>query len=113
MSRAWITMAVAAAAFLSPQYGNALSPQSGDSMDRGRVLAQRMCSECHAVQPGQVVSPNPFAPSFEQVANTRGMTSTALWSWLHTSHRNMPNIILHPDETRAIVSYILTLQDVD
>lgn len=113
MSRTWITMAVAAAALLSPQYGNALSPQSRDSMDRGRVLAQRMCSECHAVQPGQVVSPNPFAPSFEHIANTRGMTSAALWSWLHSSHRNMPNIILHPDETRAIVSYILTLQDVD
>ncbi len=81
--------------------------------DQGRALAQSMCAECHAIQSAQLQSPNPYAPSFETIANIRGMSSPALWSILHTSHRRMPNVILHPDQTRAIVSYILTLQDPD
>jgi len=77
----------------------------------GQILAQGMCAECHAVQPAQLQSPNPYAPSFETIANIRGMSAPALWSILHSSHRRMPNIILRPEETRAIVNYILTLQD--
>lgn len=81
--------------------------------DPGRALAQSMCAECHAVQSGQYVSPNAYAPSFERIANVPGMSAPALWSALHSSHRRMPNIILRPDETRAVVNYILTLQDVE
>lgn len=87
--------------------------ESAPGLTEGRVLAQSMCAECHAVQPGALVSPNPYAPSFETIANVRGMTSAALWSALHTSHRRMPNVILRPEETRAIVRYILTMQDED
>lgn len=79
--------------------------------DRGKALAQGMCAECHAIQSAQIQSPNSYAPPFETIANIRGMSSPALWSMLHTSHRRMPNIILRPQETRAIVTYILTLQD--
>ena len=61
--------------------------------------------------PRRYQSPNSYAPPFETIANIRGMSSPALWSMLHTSHRRMPNIILRPEETRAIVTYILTLQD--
>ncbi|MES1154855.1 MAG: cytochrome C [Pseudorhodoplanes sp.] len=79
----------------------------------GRILAQNMCAECNAIQSAQMQSPNPYAPSFEKIANIRGMSAPALWSMLYSSHRRMPNIILRPEETRAIVGYILTLQDTE
>lgn len=94
-----------------PETAGSVTLQTRLQSDSGHVLAQRMCAECHAVQPGQLVSPNPFAPSFETIANTRGMSAAALWVALHSSHRHMPNIILRPDDTRAIVAYILTMQD--
>lgn len=83
------------------------------SKEHGKVLAQSMCSECHAIQSAQVFSPNSYAPPFEKIANLRGMSAPALTSMLYSSHRRMPNIILRPEEARAIVSYILTLQDTD
>lgn len=97
-------------AFLASVIGSA---DAQTSAERGKTLAQGMCAECHAIQSAQLQSPNPYAPPFETIANVRGMSSPALWSMLYSSHRRMPNIILHPDETRAIVSYILTLQDTE
>jgi mono/diheme cytochrome c family protein len=94
-------------AFLVPMIGGANAQTSTE----GKVLAQSMCAECHAIQSAQLQSPNPYAPPFETIANVRGMSSPALWSILHSSHRRMPNIILRPEQTRAIVAYILTLQD--
>lgn len=108
-----IASAAAAALIMIATPAAALRARSPSAVDPGRVLAQSMCAECHAVQAGQYVSPNPYAPSFERIANTPGMSAPALWSSLYSSHRRMPNIILRPDETRAIVSYILTLQDAD
>jgi hypothetical protein len=34
--------------------------------------------------------------SFVTIANSPGMTETALYAFLQTSHRNMPNIRLEP-----------------
>ena len=97
---------------LVPFIGTAAA-QPRSNIEQGRILAQSMCAECHAIQSAQMQSPNPYAPSFETIANIRGMSGPALWSMLHTSHRRMPNIILRPEETRAIVTYILTLQDTE
>ena len=41
------------------------------------------------------------------------MTETALYAFLQTSHRNMPNIRLEPDEVRNVVAYILSLKRQD
>jgi hypothetical protein len=38
------------------------------------------------------------------------MTETALYAFLQTSHRNMPNIRLEAEEMRNVVSYILSLK---
>ena len=95
-------------ALLAPVIGSANAQPTAES---GKVLAQGMCAECHAIQSAQLQSPNRYAPPFETIANIRGMSSPALWSMLHSSHRRMPNIILRPEQTRAIVTYILTLQD--
>jgi len=76
----------------------------------GLAVARRICAECHAIQPRQNVSPSPFAPHFEYIANVDGMTSIALNVALQRSHRTMPNLILTPKETRDVISYILSLK---
>ena len=48
--------------------------------------------------------------SFVTIANSPGMTETALYAFLQTSHQNMPNIRLEPDEIRNVVAYVLTLK---
>jgi mono/diheme cytochrome c family protein len=77
---------------------------------RGLALAQRLCSECHAVEKQRAQSPNANAPRFTTIASTPGMTSIALSAALNTSHQSMPNILLQPDEQADIIAYILTLR---
>jgi mono/diheme cytochrome c family protein len=79
-------------------------------LQRGRALAQQVCSECHAVGREDARSPNTLAPRFEAVAATPGMTATALNVFLHTSHRAMPNLILTADQTNGVIAYILSLK---
>jgi hypothetical protein len=45
------------------------------------------------------------------VANTPGMTATALAVWLTTSHPTMPNIVLEQQDLDNVVAFILTLKD--
>jgi hypothetical protein len=56
-------------------------------------------------------SPEPTAPPFKDVANTPGMTETALTVWLRTSHPTMPNIIVEPADMDNVIAYILSLKD--
>jgi hypothetical protein len=44
------------------------------------------------------------------LAATQGMTTIALTAALLTSHRQMPNIVLQPDERRDVIAYILSLK---
>ena len=47
----------------------------------------------------------------KEIANTSGMTATALTVWLQTSHPTMPNIILEPNDVSNVVAYILSLKN--
>jgi mono/diheme cytochrome c family protein len=75
----------------------------------GLAFARSVCAECHAVEPKRLGSPNWEAPSFQRIASVPGMTETALYVALQTSHRSMPNIRLEADEARDVVAYILSL----
>src|SRR5829696_5226297 len=76
----------------------------------GLQFARSVCAECHAVEIKQPGSPNTAAPSFQRIANIPGMTETALYVSLQTSHRTMPNLRLEADEMRDVVAYILSLK---
>ena len=80
--------------------------QTGGETQAGRRLAEEVCAQCHAVRPGEATSPRRSAPSFQRIADTPGMTATALTVALRTSHRTMPNIMLDPKETREIIAYL-------
>src|SRR3954471_12751601 len=77
---------------------------------RGHLLAETVCSECHAVDKGAPRSRNGDAPTFESVAKTRGMTPMALRVALRTPHQKMPNLIMKDQEVDDIIAYLATLK---
>lgn len=83
--------------------------EAGDPR-HGLALARQVCSECHAVQPQQLMSPNPRAPTFPQLAATPGMTAAALTVALTTPHFGMPMFRLSSEQRDDIIAYILGLK---
>jgi mono/diheme cytochrome c family protein len=79
-------------------------------IEAGAAYARKVCAGCHAVLANEQISPLPQAPTFQSVADTPGMTETALTVWLQTSHPTMPNIVLEPDDLRNVVAYIRSLE---
>ena len=76
----------------------------------GFEYAHAACAACHAIS--QEKSPNPKAQRFKDVANTPGMTPTALKVWLqNANHPTMPNIMIRGQELRNLTAYILSLKD--
>jgi mono/diheme cytochrome c family protein len=85
--------------------------QDGD-VAAGRTFARGACNSCHVVEPtnaspGIVV----IGPNFQDIANTKGMTATALPVFLMTSHPKMPNLILTPAQIADVSAYILSLRE--
>ena len=84
---------------------------SADS-EAGRVYAREVCSPCHAVTAEQATQRMiAIAPDFQTIANTAGMTVTALRAFLQTPHPKMPNLILAPDQSADVIAFLLSLRD--
>jgi hypothetical protein len=98
------------------------APKQNDpaAIESGRVLAQRLCSTCHAVPtdaefPPALLHP---APSFAAIANRPAMTQESLRNFLATRHGdislvppNMPDLMLTESQKTAAIAYILSLRD--
>ena len=84
--------------------------QEPGSPAKGLNYAQQVCALCHAVRNGDQTSPNPLAPNFEAIANTSGVSGISLATILRSTHENMPNFVLSPNEQDNIVAYILSLK---
>jgi hypothetical protein len=61
--------------FLALLMASTVTAQAQDPQE-GAKWATNVCAQCHAVQPGQPPSPNGRAPTFGELANTSGMTSS-------------------------------------
>jgi cytochrome c551/c552 len=85
--------------------------QDGD-VATGRIFARDACKSCHVVEPTNA-SPRiaVIGPDFQDIANTKGMTATALRVFLTTSHPKMPNLILTPEQLSDVITYILSLRE--
>jgi mono/diheme cytochrome c family protein len=79
------------------------------SVSEGHRLAEAWCETCHAIEPHMAGMSNQ-APSFEAIANRHGTTALSLKVFLETSHQNMPNLVIEPDQADALASYILSLK---
>ena len=83
----------------------------GDS-EAGRVYAREVCSPCHAVSAEQASERTiAIAPDFQTIANTPGMTATALRAFLQTPHPKMPNLILSPEQSANVIAFVLSLRE--
>jgi len=103
-------LAIAILALLAASIpGARLHAQVRDPQD-GLALAQRVCSDCHAVDRNDVRSPNPRAPTFRELASTSGMTATALTVAFSTPHAGMPMFRLTADQAGDLIAYILSLR---
>lgn len=75
----------------------------------GSRLAHMQCADCHQVGP----NPNgktSVAPSFVDIASTKGMTQTSIQVFLSTPHAGMPNYILNQPQIADVASYIMSLR---
>jgi mono/diheme cytochrome c family protein len=84
--------------------------QETGSAQQGHALARAVCAECHAVEDDDGFSPAFPAPTFRKIADTPGMTATALSVALRSEHREMPAFILNSDELADVTAYILSLK---
>jgi mono/diheme cytochrome c family protein len=84
--------------------------EDGDAA-AGHAFARNACQPCHAVEaelrkPRRIV----IGRAFRDVANTSGMTATAIRVFLRTSHPKMPNPILTLEGRDDVIAYILSLR---
>jgi mono/diheme cytochrome c family protein len=89
-----------------PMAGLAETPQQ-----RGKVIAQGLCSRCHAIEKtGR--SPHPAAPRFRTLdAQTDlGKLAQRIREGLLTGHQDMPMFRFDRDDADAMVSYIRSIQ---
>jgi len=78
---------------------------------KGLVYAERVCAACHNVSRSEATSPNRQAPPFKQIADTPGMSVTALTVWSRTSHPTMPNFVIDPADMDDLIAYIVSLRE--
>ncbi len=78
---------------------------------RGLDYALIACAGCHAVLAKDYDWPVRYAPPFQAVANTKGITRLALRVFLSTPHSNMPNLMVEGEDADHVIAYILSLKD--
>lgn len=117
MSRTFVIAVLALAAGATSFTGGATagkavaSPEPLPPAARGLAFAGQHCAACHAVAENHT-SPNPEAPSFEDIANRPGVTSTTLQQFLRDSHNYPEAMNFHVDQTQIadLADYIATLR---
>lgn len=88
---------------------DAAAQEQGEAA-RGRVYAEQVCGECHAVGPEGGTVGIIDAASFRDIANKPGMSAMAIATWMQSEHTDMPHIVPEPDEINDVVAYIVSLK---
>lgn len=87
----------------------AASRPGSRAVAEGHRLAQAWCQSCHAIEPRR----DGFfdeAPSFQSIADRKGTTALSLKVFWRTSHQNMPNLVISPEQAEVLSAYILSLR---
>lgn len=91
---------------LAPQFAGAWD----EDVERGRVMAERLCAACH-MNPGQGEKAGPSGiPSFKAVANRPAQTAEGVEAWLQSIPPMMPNHNLTHEEIRVLGAFIMSLR---
>ena len=99
---------VVATAIFAQQSPVLAQPADGDPAS-GRQLATRLCSSCHRVLP-MTLSDREDPPSFQSIADLPATTGISLNVFLHSNHRNMPDLVVSSAESNDLIAYILSLK---
>ncbi|MGV1015194.1 MAG: c-type cytochrome [Methyloceanibacter sp.] len=78
--------------------------------EQGKALAERLCTNCHLVSPGQRHA-NVDVPSFPEIANKQAQTEGAIMGRILLPSHPMPEIPLTKREIADLAAYIMTLRD--
>jgi mono/diheme cytochrome c family protein len=104
-----LVILIALAAIFLMRVHNAAAAKLAAHNAEGHRLAEAWCTPCHAIEP-HMAGLLEQAPSFEAIANRHGTTVLSLKVFLRTSHHNMPNLVIAPDQADALANYILNLK---
>ena len=86
-------------------------PVSASTSESGEVLAEQLCSRCHAI--GKVGdSPHPDAPPFRTLHRFYPVDSLAeaLAEGIVTGHPDMPEFKFEADDTDMLIDYLISIQ---
>ena len=85
--------------------------QSVELTSKGRLLVQRYCAGCHAID-RQSRSPNAAAPPFRELHSRYRVDdlAEALAEGILVGHPAMPEMRFPPDDVKAILAYIRSIQ---
>lgn len=83
-------------------------PAAAFDAEAGRQLAERWCSNCHAVEPSSGVDQ---APTFEAIAKDPARSPDWIRTWLMTPHPTMPDMGLSREEIESIIAYLQSLDE--
>jgi len=89
--------------------GLGAEPGRAADVEQGKVIAERWCSSCHLVQPGQKTAVPDQAPPFMTIAKTPDFDAGELALRLLAPHPNMPKLALSRSEVADLAAYIRTL----
>jgi mono/diheme cytochrome c family protein len=80
-------------------------------IQRGRQIVERHCATCHAVT-ATGRSPHPPAPSLARISENYPVTALeeSLAEGMIVGHPDMPEFRLGPDDIRAVVGYLSSIQ---
>ena len=83
-----------------------LTPAAGADVKQGARLAQRWCSNCHVIAPGQPKAAAD-APSFAAISAARKVPE--ITGFLLQSHPSMPDMNLSRGEIADLIAYMQSL----
>lgn len=78
--------------------------------ERGRELAQRICSNCHLVSSAQE-QVNVDVPSFREIGNLQSQTEGSIMAKIVMPKHPMPVIPITTSELKDLAAYIMSLKD--
>ena len=90
----------------------ATAQDASGNPEAGRQYARQVRSPCHAVTAEQAAQRRiVIAPDFQTIADTSGMTATALRAFLLTPHPKTPNLILTTEQSADVIAFVLSRRD--
>ena len=99
-------------AYLALAGASTASAADMGDIEQGRILAERICSRCHAVG-AEGDSIHADAPPFRELHQRYPVNDLeeALGEGIVTGHPDMPEISFGPDDAAALIDYMISIQE--